>query len=409
MNNHGSYGMTRKGEGSLNRRTQRSRRCRGRQSVVAFLAVCSVVCFSHAQSVPPLINYQGRVVDAGGEGITGARRLEFNIYDASVGGAVSWGPQVYGEAVLVNGYFSAILGPTDSHGRSILEAFNSDERWLGVRVDDDPEQSPRQQIISTPFAAVARSVRGPGLHVRDDHAAVGVGTQSPVRRLHVGGSDAEFILEDTRLPVDRKRFNIYLSAGGYTHFRALNDAGNGGTDLMRFSHATGDAFFNGTISANNLAASLTQKLVPVGTVVASFGVPAAGSGWLLCDGSTIPVGAEYAALKLMVGDNTPDLRGMFLRGAGQNDIVERKYDGGDAHNVGSYQGDLLKQHDHKNGVYERLMKVDGVNTSNGAALDNSNQFGSEPNLLEAAAMTQGTGTGAETRPKNVAVNYIIKY
>src|ERR1051325_4832961 len=49
-----------------------------------------------AQTVPSLINYQGRLSDSNGAALpTADYRLTFNIYDTSLGGTLIWGPQVF--------------------------------------------------------------------------------------------------------------------------------------------------------------------------------------------------------------------------------------------------------------------------------------------------------------------------
>ena len=49
----------------------------------------------HAQAVPTLINYQGRLTDASGAGLSGTKTIEFNIYDDATGGNLVWGPQTF--------------------------------------------------------------------------------------------------------------------------------------------------------------------------------------------------------------------------------------------------------------------------------------------------------------------------
>jgi hypothetical protein len=54
---------------------------------------------------------------------------------------------------------------------------------------------------------------------------------------------------------------------------------------------------------------------PIGSISA-YPTGVIPSGWLLCDGATIPAGTEYDALRTLLGTTTvPDLRGQFLRGA----------------------------------------------------------------------------------------------
>jgi microcystin-dependent protein len=189
--------------------------------------------------------------------------------------------------------------------------------------------------------------------------------------------------------------------------------------------------------------------VPPGTIVAFAGMTAP-AGWTLCDGSLVSR-TTYAGLFAAIGINfgggdgistfnLPDLRGRFLRGmdggAGRDpDAANRTASNtggptGDA--VGSLQSDATAipstpfitentgNHTHANGTFDRLLVHDGASTTNGTALDNVDGTGSEPNLSFSSAMLVagththrlgggfGSGGDRETRPKNVAVHYIIK-
>ena len=61
--------------------------------------------------------------------------------------------------------------------------------------------------------------------------------------------------------------------------------------------------------------------VPTGSIMPFVGdstqVP---EGWLLCDGSTIPDDDYHADLRGLLGANTPNLKGVYLRGAGSQTI-----------------------------------------------------------------------------------------
>ncbi len=128
-----------------------------KQIVWAMVFVMLAGLTVQAQSVPPLVNYQGLLTDAGGKPQAGTKNLEFNLYDAATGGNKVWGPQVFNSVPLVNGMFNVILGTTDAAGRSIADAFSAKDRYLGMKVDDGTELVPRQQILSTPFAINANN------------------------------------------------------------------------------------------------------------------------------------------------------------------------------------------------------------------------------------------------------------
>ncbi|MCP4105252.1 MAG: hypothetical protein GY749_06910 [Desulfobacteraceae bacterium] len=124
--------------------------------LAAVLAMAvSVVYAQQETSVPPLINYQGMLADANGNPMIGTKKLTFNIYDAAIGGNLVWGPQVFDSVPLINGRFNVILGTTDNNGKLIIDAFDAKERYLGITVDSNSEISPRQQILSAPYAIQA--------------------------------------------------------------------------------------------------------------------------------------------------------------------------------------------------------------------------------------------------------------
>ncbi len=167
------------------------------------------------------------------------------------------------------------------------------------------------------------------------------------------------------------------------------------------------------VTVGTLPASVIPSgaVVPVGTIIA-YGGTTIPTGWELCDGRSLSTTGTYAALFTAIGSNwgstgagtfrLPDLRGRFPRGrdatAGNDpDAGSRTSlfaNGSVADNVGSYQADELKSHQHSFN-----MNTQSVNQSGASAVSNAN-FNT--------GQTSFTG-GSETRPKNAYVNYIIKY
>jgi len=87
--------------------------------------------------------------------------LSFRIWDAAAGGNPVWGPQVfngqsgpgYGPKIpVVQGYFNVMLGPVDTSGISIANAFNGTDCYIEVTISNRPSILPRQRILSTPYA-----------------------------------------------------------------------------------------------------------------------------------------------------------------------------------------------------------------------------------------------------------------
>jgi phage-related tail fiber protein len=124
--------------------------------------------------------------------------------------------------------------------------------------------------------------------------------------------------------------------------------------------------------------------VPVGTVIMYYGATAP-SGYLECDGQST---TGYAALGALIGSNTPDLRGEFVRGWDNS----RGVDTGRA--LGSTQTDEFKAHTHN------YIRASGTSARSGTGVANLNSTFSGP--------TEAAG-GDETRPRNIALMYCIKH
>lgn len=162
--------------------------------------------------------------------------------------------------------------------------------------------------------------------------------------------------------------------------------------------------------------------VPAGTILPFGGdVDKIPEGWLLCDGSPYS-GYEYPDLYEVIGTNfgsvggtvfnVPDLRGMFLRGVDNGadndpDVGTRTPNGdGETDAPGSRQEDAFQGHKHVLGIYEKWA---AGGTDRPAPHD-----GGYPSTKWSRNEIAGNGHGdpresIETRPKNVAVHFIIKY
>ncbi len=197
-------------------------------------------------------------------------------------------------------------------------------------------------------------------------------------------------------------------------------------------------------------ASFQVEVLPVGTIVPFAGtsdkIPA---GWLLCDGSSLVKTGDYAALYAIIASNygaedgdhysLPDLRGVFLRGhdpdaAKDVDAAGRIalrpdltfYSGNTGNTIGSYQEDLFSSHNHDKGSLNITNSGSHSHRSylGGLSYGEINRFASASfatsysDYTESATHTHPNSTfsgnvgfsgGNETRVKNVAINYIVKY
>jgi len=101
-----------------------------------------------ALAVPALISYQGRLLDAAGNPVAdGPYAMTFRLYDVSAGGMALWTePKT---VTVSDGLFTTLLGDTTALGLSL---FDGRDLWLGVQVGADAEMTPRQRIVSVPYA-----------------------------------------------------------------------------------------------------------------------------------------------------------------------------------------------------------------------------------------------------------------
>jgi rhizosphere induced protein len=320
-----------------------------RISAVVFgsIALALGVC---AQAVPSLVNYQGRLTDETGAALPDGRyTLAFRLYNTAVpitGELLIWGQQQ--EVSLRGGIFNVLLGAPG--GTAIT----------GAAVND----------LAFAFTSASRFLE---LQVVRDPAT---------------------LVHRTILPRQQLLSTPYAFESGRAH---------------------------------SLVTDLADALCPPGSIMAFGGAAdAVPEGWLLCDGRALPktdprYARLYAAIRTGWGEpdqssfRVPDVRGLFLRGLDDSPVTgpaNRDTDrdgrgpvhpGGNTSNrVGSYEGDTILVHDHE----IRRISIVALNGTG---------WGFDPlqSLTKgggtSVGRTEDAGTGSETRPKNVAVNYIIKY
>lgn len=141
---------------------------------------------------------------------------------------------------------------------------------------------------------------------------------------------------------------------------------------------------------NTIDQDIAQYIIPSGTVVSTL-ESTAPVGWLLCDGREIP--QQFETLRGIVGENTPDLRGLFLRGLDSGRGIDPN------RILGSEQSDAIKRHQHS----LKHFVTGGPTVDFGMRFrmfgaDNPSPHNTGDNI----------GGGGETRPRNIAMNFMIK-
>ncbi len=122
-------------------------------TLVTVLALLASIAVTTA-AVPPMINYQGKLMQPSGVPVPdGEYKMTFAIYGQPAGSTALWS-EVNEHVQIKGGLYSVLLGSVINLPANI---FDSSDRFFGVKIGDDPEMTPRQQVASTAFAFRAAS------------------------------------------------------------------------------------------------------------------------------------------------------------------------------------------------------------------------------------------------------------
>jgi hypothetical protein len=117
--------------------------------IAAYLVMLAVLTALTAQAATPgLINYQGRLLDAGGQPVNATVPVAVALFNAETGGTQVFTQHV-GNVTVQNGIYSFAWGTTN-----LATALTNAECWLQVHVNGTT-LTPRQRLISVPYALQA--------------------------------------------------------------------------------------------------------------------------------------------------------------------------------------------------------------------------------------------------------------
>ena len=369
----------------------------------AALAIGAWSLLNPTTQAAKLLPFQGRLTDASGNAIAdGAKVVQFKIYDAPTGGTAVWNGEV--QKVTVNGgLVSTLLG-----SKADLTAVDFNQAlYLEITVDAnadnqitaaDPPLLPRQSVLPAVFAVEASQIS----------IVNGTGQR-------VGSANWGALVSNASDP----------------------NTANWRIDGSKIASGTisTSQLASGSITAAQLYSETAQALVPAGTIL-PFGGVSAPPGYLMCDGAAVSR-ATYAPLFAVISVaygapngstfNLPDFRGRFLRGADDPDGAAPTFTsanvdpdkdsrtpikpgGSPGNNVGSSQSSQFAAHSHESNVGFGVELVGPGRAINAAAyLPGIGTISYNAPVAGARADTTTSVGGSETRPTNVAVNYIIKY
>jgi hypothetical protein len=118
--------------------------------------------------VPDTVGFEGQLANSSGAPVEGTFGILFTLYNASTGGTEVWHETQ--NVDVVDGLYSVQLGTVTS--------FESDDfsgpRWLGIKVGEDSEMTPRIPISAVPYALNAKQASElQGWYVDDSEPGAG--------------------------------------------------------------------------------------------------------------------------------------------------------------------------------------------------------------------------------------------
>ncbi len=126
---------------------------------VEWFVVFLLVCFASSlyASSPRLINYQGRLSDSAGMPASGATvDFTFSFYGTESGSTPLYLSVIQEDVKVERGIYNVLIGsgtvaPGEENDLTSVFA-NHSEVWMGVKVGEDPEMTPRARIGAVPYA-----------------------------------------------------------------------------------------------------------------------------------------------------------------------------------------------------------------------------------------------------------------
>lgn len=134
--------------------------------VFALMAATFVAQSSSANTVAPtnMMKYSGRVQDNSGAPRSGLFAITFSLYADQFGGTAIWSEEV-NVTLDETGHYAVVLGATNSLSANYFPS--SEQRWLGVRIENELELS-RVSLISVPYAIASSNADQLGGHAPGD-------------------------------------------------------------------------------------------------------------------------------------------------------------------------------------------------------------------------------------------------
>lgn len=212
--------------------------------IPVILLTLGMLALNASAQAPNTILYQGHLTNADGTPITVATGVAFGIYADPTGGTALWGVSM--DVTPDNkGIFTVELGPMP------VSVFNGSKRYIGLKVGDDAEMTPRQLLTSAPYSIATATAPGVASSFRFGSTALTSST--------------------TTLAVDSVTINcptsgyVVLMVTGY--FRQYHTSGSG----IQWARAYLSTI-RGNIDFNNFSTSAIPSAAGTGEYITPFSI-----------------------------------------------------------------------------------------------------------------------------------------
>ena len=246
---------------------------------IALLALLAAWCWGAEAQVPDKINYQGLLTTASGGPVAGPVQMVFTLYDGG-------GTQKYTETqtvTLTNGVFNVTIGNLPAFSALPFDI----PYFLGVKVGADPEMTPRQAVLASPYAlnsasaeALATSATVAGAQITGSISAATVPTSQFTGTVSAAQIANNAVTQAKLSPATGAAAGKVLGTDG-TNLQWQTEGGGTVTSV-----ATGTGLTGGPITGSGTINLTSTQLLPA--VACSGGqVPTwTGSLWSCADPST---------------------------------------------------------------------------------------------------------------------------
>jgi hypothetical protein len=258
-----------------------------------------------AAPIQNVLSFQGKLVE-GGVPVDGTRNITFKIYNVATGGVFLW-QESHVAVPVVGGLFNVELGSVTTFPSAVNF---SEQYWVGVSVGGGAEISPRYKLTSAAYSMSPWTINGDDIY--RDAGYVGIGTDSPIKPLHVEGTITGLASSGNAVGYFKNNATETDAAGIYAECANTPFWGYGGYFRGGYVGVKGEAIMAGTSSRYGVRGEASAGVSNYGvygsssgTATNNYGVFGAATGATNNYAGYFGSGDVYIANNLGVGTTSP--------------------------------------------------------------------------------------------------------